>query len=322
MSNMINRSNTAPEQKFGADIDLARADLAAGLQQRQARISPKYFYDALGSKLFEAICELDEYYLTRTEAAILCRHAMAISEATGEGTTLIDLGAGNCEKAAGLFSSLRPQRYIPVDISTEFLETAVAGLRKRFPEIPMHQIAADFSERLTLPQSVQASGNKLFFYPGSSLGNFSPLEAAQFLTRIRAHEGAVLLGIDLAKNADILREAYDDALGVTAAFNLNMLRHVNRILECDFDIRQWAHVAFYNAPQSRIEMHVKAREDVILRWPGGVRHFAKGERIHTENSYKYSESAIREMLRQSGFGDILCWSDPARHFLVCHARPA
>jgi dimethylhistidine N-methyltransferase len=321
MSNMSSLAGGGLEPKFGAEQMPARRDIITGLSRAEARISPKYFYDALGSRLFEAICQLDEYYLTRTEAVILQRQAEDIARVAGQGSTLIDLGAGNCEKAAGLFEMLQPELYVPIDISVDFLERAVAGLRLRYPALAMQPLGMDFSDSLTLPQTVQARSRKLFFYPGSSLGNFSPVEAAQFLARLRAQDGAVLLGLDLAKNAETLQAAYDDALGVTAAFNLNMLRHVNRILESDFDVRGWAHLAFFNAPQSRIEMHLKALEGVTVRWPGGMRYFAKGERIHTENSYKYSESAIRALLAESGFGEVTCWTDAGNNFLMCHARP-
>jgi dimethylhistidine N-methyltransferase len=321
MSSFNLRFEADRAEKFDSENAASRAELIAGLSQAQARVSPKYFYDALGSKLFEAICELDEYYLTRTEAAIFADHASEIARVAGQGMTLIDLGAGNCRKAAGLFNVLKPGQYVPVDISVEFLLGAVAALRKEYPDIPMHPVGLDFSESLNLPPVVQRRSNKLFFYPGSSLGNFSPLEAVQFLFRIREHEGAVLIGVDLVKDSASLQAAYDDALGVTAAFNLNILRHINGILESDFDVRAWAHTAFFNMSQSRIEMHLQARDDITVNWPGGARHFAKGERIHTENSYKFTKRTIVELLRQAGFADMQCWTDPWENYLVCHARP-
>jgi dimethylhistidine N-methyltransferase len=317
-------SSLAPRtEKFGAETLAARRELAAGLGRSQATISPKYFYDALGSKLFEAICQLDEYYLTRTEAEIFAANALDIAQVSGPGTTMIDLGAGNCEKAAGLFTALRPAAYVPVDISVDFLVGAVETLRQKHPHIPMQPVGLDFSTSLVLPDAVQRASKKLFFYPGSSLGNFSPLQAAQFLQRLRsacnAGDGAILLGIDLAKSADTLEAAYDDALGVTAAFNMNVLRHVNRILGSDFASRGWQHVALFNAAQSRIEMHLQARHDLTVAWPGGSRNFAAGERIHTENSYKYTSKAVLDLLTQAGFGDIRCWSDSNENYLVCHA---
>ncbi len=311
-----------PTGGFASEQKAAAAELAAGLGQTQARISPKYFYDSLGSKLFEAICQLDEYYPTRAETRIVADNAEAIRAAAGTGVTLIDLGAGNCAKAARLFSVLAPRQYVPVDISTAFLHAAVAKLQAEHPSIPMHAVALDFSESLALPSQVK-TGGRLFFYPGSSIGNFTPLQAAQMLRRMRAAagpDGAVLIGVDLVKDHATLQTAYDDALGVTAAFNLNALRHVNALLGSDFNIREWQHRALFNAEQSRIEMHLEARRGVTVSWPGGGRAFAAGERIHTENSYKYTERSFLDLLRQSGFGDATCWTDADNAFLVCHAR--
>ncbi|OYV36802.1 MAG: L-histidine N(alpha)-methyltransferase, partial [Rhodospirillales bacterium 20-64-7] len=270
------------------------------------------------------ICLLDEYYLTRAEAEIFARHAEQIAQAAGAVGALIDLGAGNCEKAAGLFGALQPEIYVPVDISEGFLLDKVAALRKRFPAVSIHPVAMDFSETLQLPGPIEMRRNKLFFYPGSSLGNFAPLQALQFLQRMRAAcgdgAGGILIGVDLVKEAETLQAAYDDALGVTAAFNLNALRHVNRILGSDFEPRDWAHVAFFNAQQSRVEMHLRARSEVTVRWPDNARHFGKGEHIHTESSYKFTRKSLTELLAQAGFGDAQCWSDPAETYLVCHAR--
>jgi dimethylhistidine N-methyltransferase len=309
-------------ENFGSDISAARIELRAGLSQSSARISPKYFYNSLGSKLFEAICQLDEYYLSRAEAEIIGNHAGAIKAAAGTGCTLIDLGAGNCAKAAGLFPTLRPSQYVPVDISADFLGQAVAKHQAEHPEIPMLPIGLDFSESFALPPQVEKS-RRLFFYPGSSIGNFTPLQAAQWLGRMRAAcgpDGALLIGVDLVKGPAILEAAYDDALGVTAAFNLNVLRHVNALLNANFNVHHWRHRALYNAGQSRIEMHLEAREALTVTWPGGRRAFAAGERIHTENSYKFSPSGFVNMLAQAGFGDAQCWTDEKKSFLVCYAH--
>jgi dimethylhistidine N-methyltransferase len=309
-------------ENFGSEISTARVELIAGLSQTSARISPKYFYNSLGSKLFEAICQLDEYYLNRAEAEIFSAHAGAIKAAAGTGRTLIDLGAGNCAKAAKLFPTLRPSQYVPVDISTDFLAHAVAKLQAAHPEIPMLPIGLDFSESFSLPAQVERN-RRLFFYPGSSIGNFTPLQAAQCLGRIRAvcgPDGAVLIGVDLVKDPAILEAAYDDALGVTAAFNLNVLRHINMLLNTDFDVSLWRHIALYNAAQSRIEMHLEAKTALTVTWPGGKRAFAAGERIHTENSYKFTEAGFVSLLAQSGFGAAQCWTDQNESFLVCYAH--
>ncbi|MFL6675737.1 MAG: L-histidine N(alpha)-methyltransferase [Massilia sp.] len=298
------------------------AELHASLGAREASISPKFLYDALGSKLFEAICELPEYYPTRTEATIFERYGAEIARAAGPGTTLVDLGAGNCAKAARLFPLLQPAQYVAVDISAGFLYEAVERLRQRFPQIAMEALALDFSSTLELPDTVRGE-RRLFFYPGSSIGNFSPDEARAFLRRIHAQcgaDGGLLIGIDLAKDKATLDAAYDDALGVTAAFNLNVLRHVNRLLGADFDIRRWRHRSFYNEARGRVEMHLEACSEQAVRWQGGGRTFGAGECIHTENSYKYRQADAVRLLEQSGFEATRMWTDPRRWFTVIHAQ--
>jgi len=299
-----------------------RDELIAGLTAPAAFVAPKYFYDALGSCLFEAICALPEYYPTRTEAAIFDSCAEQIAACSGSGATLIDLGAGNCAKAARLFPVLQPQQYVALDISADFLREALARLQQRFPEIAMAGVGIDFSRSLELPPSVRRE-RRLFFYPGSSIGNFSPPQALAFLRRIRAAcqaDGALLIGVDLVKDRALLEAAYDDALGVTAAFNLNLLRHLNTLLEADFDVGEWRHRGLFNATHSRIEMHLEARTDLTVRWPGGQRRFLEGERIHTENSYKYTPAGFAQLLEQAGFGAIHSWTDAHGWFMVCHAR--
>lgn len=298
------------------------AELLAGLNAPSPAIAPKYFYDALGSKLFEAICELPEYYPTRTEAAIFAMHGADIARAAGPGSTLIDLGAGNCAKAAGLFPLLHPRQYVPVDISADFLHSAVERLQQRFAHIEMTALGLDFSGEFTLPGTVSPR-QRLFFYPGSSIGNFTPDDACSFLRRLRGQcgdDGALLIGVDLVKDSAVLDAAYDDDLGVTAAFNLNMLRHVNRLIGADFDVMGWEHRGFFNARESRIEMHVEAVDDVTVSWHGGSRDFRRGERIHTENSYKYTRAGAVGLLEQAGFGNATVWTDPAGWFAVIHAR--
>lgn len=299
-----------------------RTELSAGLLSASAFSSPKYFYDALGSKLFAAICELPEYYLSRTEASIFDTHLSEIAETAGVGGTLIDLGAGNCAKAARLFPALRPAQYVPVDISVDFLRDAVGDLQQRFPNIKMTALGMDFSSELQLPDRVRR-GQRLFFYPGSSIGNFTPEEALAFFRRLHAAcggDGGLLIGVDLVKAPEILNAAYNDALGVTASFNLNLLLHLNRLLGANFDIGEWKHYSFFNTAQSRIEMYLEARHAVKVKWQGGERHFQKGERIHTENSYKYTPDNFVQLLRQAGFRVTRTWSDADNWFLVGHAR--
>jgi len=303
-----------------------QTELAAGLNAPQASISPKYLYDPLGSKLFEAICILDEYYPTRTEADIFALHAEDIAATIGQGVTLIDLGAGNCAKAAHLFASLQPRQYVPVDISADFLRESVAALRQKFPSLPIVEVAMDFSSSLHLPTGV-GHEHRLFFYPGSSLGNFAPDEALQFLRRIRQNlplgqHGGLLIGIDLIKDKALLDAAYDDDLGLTATFNRNVLRHVNRLLGSNFVLDDWLHRGFFNPVEERVEMHLEARRDVIVSWPDkGNRRFLQGDRIHTENSYKFTPDGFGELLRCAGFGQSKMWFDPHHWFMLCHTRP-
>jgi len=313
----------SPDAHLAGAAAQEHAELDAGLRARHACISPKFLYDPLGSRLFEAICELPEYYPTRTEAAIFARHGAEIASTIGTGATLIDLGAGNCAKAASLFPLLRPAQYVPVDISADFLQDAVARLRLRFGHIEMNAVGMDFSTNSwQLPDFVR-SGRRLFFYPGSSIGNFAPDEARAFLRRVHAQcgeDGGILIGVDLAKPATVLDPAYDDALGVTAAFNLNVLRHVNRLLDADFDIRAWRHRGFYNEAAGRVEMHLEATRTQQVSWRGGSRRFEAGEWIHTENSYKYRRGDAIRLLEEAGFATGAVWTDPQGWFAVIHAR--
>jgi L-histidine N-alpha-methyltransferase len=309
--------------------DAARlaAEAVQGLRATPAQVSPKFFYDALGSRLFDAITELDEYYPTRTEAAILATHADALARAVhasvGDGCTLIDLGAGNCEKAARLFGTVAPARYVAVDISVDFLRQALGNLQRRFPAMQLAGVGLDFSSELALPPSL-VPGQALVFYPGSSIGNFAPEAALRLLRQAHALSagGALLIGVDLAKPTAVLEAAYDDALGVTAAFNLNLLRHLNRLIGADFVLRQWQHVALFDPAAGRVEMHLQARQALSVRWLAGQREFAAGERIHTENSYKWQRSAFEALLHEAGFVDVQTWTDERGWFAVMLARAA
>lgn len=302
----------------------AAALLRTGLLASPAAIPPRFFYDRLGSHLFAAITALDEYYPTRTEARILRDHLPAMIAARPvAGCTLVDVGAGNCEKAAGLFTSVQPARYVAVDISTEFLREALEQLQRRFPAIEMCGVATDFAQRLELPPDVPA-GRRLFFYPGSSIGNFSPPQAVTFLRSLREQmhgDGVLWIGVDLQKDVRVLERAYDDDLGVTAAFNRNLLRHSNELAGTDFDVADWRHVAFYERAAGRIEMHLEAVRQVAVQWPGGQRTFAAGERIHTENSYKYTVDGFERLLADAGLRTAGCWTDAHQWFGMFVAAP-
>ncbi|CAG9178452.1 L-histidine N(alpha)-methyltransferase [Cupriavidus respiraculi] len=309
-------------QQYHEDNAALRAEVLHGLQSERASISPKFFYDVLGSRLFEAITELPEYYPTRTEARIFSDSAADIAARAGRGGVLIDLGAGNCQKAARLFPSLQPAQYVAVDISVEFLRGTLTGLQQQHPQIPMLGLGADLCAPLDLPPTVRR-GRRLFFYPGSSIGNFAPVEALALLQRLRAaaEQGdGVLIGVDLLKDEAPLVAAYDDALGVTAAFNRNVLRNVNRIVGSDFSLGDWRHVARFDRESFRIEMLLEAERDIAVAWQGGARTFRKGERIHTEDSYKYRPEDFSLLLEAAGFSDPVCWTDPAGWFAMFHAR--
>jgi len=301
------------------------AEAATGLLQDRAALPPKFFYDAQGSRLFDAITELAEYYPTRTEAGIFATHgrpiADAVRQSTGDNPAIVDLGAGNCAKGAALFPLLAPRRYVAVDISADYVATALAQLRREHPALDMVGVGLDFSTRLELPADL-AGPRALVFYPGSSIGNFDPAGALALLRQAHAVAagGALLIGVDLVKSADVLEAAYDDALGVTAAFNLNLLRHLNTLLGTDFDVRQWRHVALFNHVESRIEMHLESRQAQWVRWPGGERHFARGERVHTENSYKWTLDGFASLLREAGFAQPQHWSDERGWFGVWVAQ--
>lgn len=305
-------------------------EISEGLLQQPATISPKYFYDQLGSELFESITRLPEYYPTRTEHAVMQQHASAIAAAVGQGRTLIELGAGNCEKARTLCRTLAPDCFVGVDISADFLQGAVARMREEFPHMDARAVGADMTRGVTLPADIPRTG-RLVFYPGSSIGNFDPPHALMLLEQMRElvdgegepdADGGLLIGIDLPKEVDVLEAAYDDAAGVTAAFNLNVLSHVNRLIGSNFDPAQWRHLAFFNTLHSRIEMHLQAMSPLQVRWPGGgVRDFAAGECIHTENSYKYTLPAFTDLLARAGFSRARAWTDPRGWFAVVHAQP-
>lgn len=303
----------------------AATSLRAGLSATAAAIPPWYFYDVIGSRLFDVITVLPDYYPTRTEAAILAAHAGDLAAARDvKGCAMIDLGAGACDKAPPLFEQVQPRQYVPVDISVDYLRDTVIALQAEHPGVEMIGVGADFSAELKLPALVHASP-QLFFYPGSSIGNFDPADALGFLQGIcatMAPDATLWIGVDLVKDTAVLERAYDDVLGVTAAFNRNILRNVNRIAGTDFAPADWRHVSLYNEPEQRIEMHLEAARPVAVRWDGGERRFAAGERIHTENSYKYTIASFRELLARAGLRDVGVWTDDRDWFAFFAAAPA
>ncbi len=314
------------------DQAAVRDELLRGLRAPAAFTAPKYLYDALGSRLFDAITELPEYYPTRTEAGIFAAHAAEMAVRVPAGATLVDLGAGNCQKAARLFEVFKPKRYVAVDISVDYLRDALAALQRQHPALDMVGVGMDFSLSLALPAEALSAGDGgdpaplVLFYPGSSIGNFTPDEALRLLRDVQGAcarggaGGGLLIGVDRVKTASVLEPAYDDALGVTAAFNRNLLPRINRLAGADFALADWRHVALYNAAESRIEMHLEALRSVTVRWPGGERRFARGERIHTENSYKWQVPDFEALLRAAGFQGTQVWTDAKDWFSVFWAQ--
>ncbi len=319
-------------QVYREDQAALRRELTDGLLQAQPHCSPKFLYDALGSRLFEAITELPEYYPTRTEAGIFAAHGQAMAEAVPAGATLVDLGAGNCNKAAALFGRFQPARYVAVDISVEFLRGALECLQRQHPALEMWGLGVDFSAGLNLPTEIAqaASGPRLLFYPGSSIGNFTPEAALGFLRSVHAACGTaqgsgLLIGVDLVKDAATLEAAYDDALGVTAAFNLNLLLHLNHLLGADFQLPDWRHLASYDTSLHRIEMHLQARRSLTVNWQDESgqqrqRRFMAGQTLHTENSCKWTLEGFATLLQRAGFHSLQHWTDEARRFAVFWAR--
>ncbi|MEP7182173.1 MAG: L-histidine N(alpha)-methyltransferase [Betaproteobacteria bacterium] len=299
-----------------------RRALAAAIEATPAAIPPKYFYDPVGCALYGAICELPEYYPTRTERAIFDTHRAAIAGAIGTGTHLVDLGAGDGAKAERWLPVLAPSRYLAVDIARDAIESALARMAPRYPQIGMAGVVTDFGAGLDLAGDL-GDAPATFFYPGSSIGNFAPDDARAFVAAIRRHctvaGSGLVIGVDTKKDKARLDAAYDDALGVTAAFNRNILRNVNRVLGSDFRPEHFAHRAFYDPARGRIEMHLEAIGDEVVRLPDGPRWFAAGERIHTENSYKYLPAEFTTLLHDAGFDRVQQWQDDAGDFAVFHA---
>jgi dimethylhistidine N-methyltransferase len=293
------------------------ADLARALATRPRSISPKYFYDARGSQLFDRICELPEYYPTRTELAILGDHADEIARQMGPRAEIVEFGAGSCVKVGLLLDAMdRPARYLPIDISGQHLAASAAQLRARYPELDVQPVIADYTQRLLLPAPLPGAGQRVGFFPGSTIGNFTPAEALHFLQVAGQvlRGGALLLGADLIKDPAVLHAAYNDAQGVTAAFNLNLLARANRELGTDFVLEQFAHAAFYNAPLQRIEMHLVSRCSQQVTLAGQSHGFEEGETLHTENSYKFTIEGLRALAARAGFRPGPVWTDPRRMF--------
>jgi dimethylhistidine N-methyltransferase len=293
------------------------------LSQRPKRLSPKYFYDATGSELFEAITRLPEYYPTRTELSILRDRGSDIAALIPKGAALIEFGAGATTKVRLLLENCAISAYVPVDISGDFLHGQADALRRDFPGLAVYPVAADFTAPFALPDAV-ATRPKVGFFPGSTLGNFEPHEACAFLRSAREILGngaQMIIGVDLDKDERVLYDAYNDAAGVTARFNLNVLVRINRELGGNFDLSAFAHRAIYNRERHRIEMHLISKKSQSVRLLGTSFTFRAGESIHTESSYKYSLDRFAALARGSGWTPRASWTDKAGMFSV-HALVA
>ncbi len=305
-------STIAPASEF-------QHDLMTALAAKPHAISPKYFYDAEGSRLFDQICELPEYYPTRTELGILQRAAGEFAAQAGPRAEIVEFGAGSLRKVRLLLDAFQqPARYLPIDISGEHLAASAAQLRRDYPGLQVEPIACDYTRRMTLPPRMPGGGARIGFFPGSTLGNFTPQEALAFLQSAAEalRGGALLLGADLVKDPAVLHAAYNDAQGVTARFNLNLLARANRELGANFALDQFAHYAFYNAPQQRIEMHLVSLERQSACVGGQRFELDEGETLHTENSYKFTVDGLRALARRAGFRAGPVWTDPDRLFSV------
>jgi dimethylhistidine N-methyltransferase len=283
--------------------------VVTGLSQPHKMIPPKFFYDERGSKLFDAICEQPEYYLPAAEQALLHARVDDIAALTGQNRVVIEPGAGSMTKIRLLTDQLQPSAYVPMDISCEYLQWAAQDLSNVSPWLHIHAACVDFTHSIPIPGPVPAA-RRLAFFPGSSLGNFHRYEALKFLTMVRnvvGKDGMLLIGVDTKKPAQILDAAYNDAAGVTAAFNLNLLQRICRELGAECDLDAFTHHAFYNAEQGRIEMHLVSQCEQELRINGHCFHFEAGESVHTECSYKYSPDEFLALAAEAGFRPVKSW---------------
>ena len=294
-------------------------EVRAGLGKPQKELSPKLFYDARGCELFEAICRQPEYYPTRAELALMQKHARAMAGLLGRGCTLIEIGCGNSDKTRALLEELQPRIFVPVDIAREQLEASCVALAESFAGMRIIAVRADFAREIDLRVAELGTARRVLYFPGSTIGNFTPAEARAFLARwapLLGPGGGALIGVDLKKPPAILDAAYNDAHGVTAEFNLNVLRHINRELGADFDLRGFRHRARYVPAAGRIEMHLESIKAQRATLDGRVIEFGAGETIHTENSYKYEIAEFQALARAAGFEPHTSWTDDDGLFSV------
>ncbi|KQN04443.1 dimethylhistidine N-methyltransferase [Sphingobium sp. Leaf26] len=308
---------------FAATIDPAfRHDIIEGLSRSPKATPPIWFYDRRGSELFEAITDLPEYYPTRTETALLTAHGADFAAAIGTGRAVVEFGAGSARKTPHLLRAIAPAAYVPIDISGDFLHASSAELAQGFPDLPVLPVVGDFNGPLTLPAAIEGMP-RLGFFPGSTIGNMEPDAAVDLLRAMRrllGDDAQLLIGMDRIKDRDRLIAAYDDAQGVTAAFNLNLIERINRELEGDLPIEDFAHRAVWNDGKARIEMHLEARRPLHFHVAGQCFHMAAGETIHTESSHKYGARDERLLLRAGGWEPATEWVDAEGLFALVLAK--
>jgi L-histidine N-alpha-methyltransferase len=296
------------------------AEIIAGLSLPKKMISPKYFYDERGSKLFEQICELPEYYLTRTEIGIMQSYMDEIAREIGRNVSVIEYGIGSGLKTRILLENLHdPVAFIPIDISSEHLAESCRDLAVRFPLIEILPVAADFTRPVPIPAANRTARRNLVYFPGSTIGNFEPkaaLELLQVMRQEAGHGGALLIGVDLKKDPQMIRNAYNDSSGVTAEFNLNLLHHLNREFGSDFDLEGFRHAAVYNESSGRIEMRLVSQREQDVTLGKHRFHFVKGEEIITEYCHKFSLSGFCELASDAGFRHVKTWLDSNRWFSI------
>lgn len=296
-----------------------RTEVVEGLSRQPRSLPPKLFYDENGSRLFEEITQLPEYYPTRTEIAILEEYAPEITQNWDGDVALIELGSGSSSKIRILFDAYGgPLTYMPIDISKEYLRLSAAAINRDYPRIEVVPVCSDYTTRLDIPQWDSFDRHVLFF-PGSTIGNFEPADAKAFLTYLasrNAHGDQMIIGVDLEKDVGVLNAAYNDSRGITAEFNLNMLRRINREIGADFDPEGFEHKAFYNQDEHRIEMHLVSIRAQSVRIDSRVFEVAEGETIHTENSYKYSMASFEHLVSGTGFRIAGTWIDAGNLFSV------
>lgn len=306
------------QEQTVADTDLMREEVIEGLRRDQKMVPSKYFYDERGSRLFEQITRLEEYYPTRAELDIMKRHGAEMADLIGPGSTVIEFGSGSSKKTRYLLSELmEPAGYVPVDISADFLMEQAEKLRREFPKIPIEPLAADYTHPFSLSGEMNGS-KKVIFFPGSTVGNFRQGDAKHFLlgsADLLGSKGGLLIGVDMKKDPAVLNRAYNDSKGITAQFNKNLLHRLNRELDADFKPEAFRHHAFYNEEEGRIEMHLVSKADQSVEVAGEPIHFSKDETIHTENSYKYSPDEFQELISEA-YTHVKMWTDSENLFSV------